>query len=68
MRRSVIVLTVACVVAVSCSTHTLYANSWAVEIEGGKDAADALAQKYGFENRGQVSSKLIGVRVAVQLA
>jgi len=56
MRRIVIVLTAACVAAVSCSSaHTLYANSWAVEVEGGRDAADALAQKYGFENRGQVS-------------
>ena len=55
MRRIVIVLTAACVAVVSCSSHTLYANSWAVEVEGGRVAADALAQKYGFENRGQVS-------------
>ena len=33
----------------------LYANVWAVEVEGGESAADALAAKYGFVNRGQVS-------------
>lgn len=28
---------------------------WAVEVEGGKESADALAEKYNFENKGQVS-------------
>ena len=37
------------------STATRYTNSWAVELqEGGSEAADALAHKYGFENYGQV--------------
>ncbi len=30
-------------------------NSWAVEVQsGGREAADALAIKYGFTNLGQV--------------
>ena len=32
----------------------LYANIWAVEIDGGKEEADALARKYHFVNKGQV--------------
>ena len=31
-------------------------NGWAVEVHGGKDNADRLADKYGFVNKGQVSS------------
>ena len=33
-----------------------YTNRWAVEVLGGPEEADALAHKYGFENRGQVRS------------
>ena len=29
-------------------------NRWAVEVRGGPEAANTLARKYGFENRGQV--------------
>ena len=38
------------------STYVLgqYTNTWAVEVHGGLQAADQLARKYGFENRGQV--------------
>ncbi len=32
-----------------------YSNSWAVEVSGGADFADILANKHGFINRGQVS-------------
>ena len=39
--------------AASPPTHT---NAWAVQVEGGPSAADALAAKYGFINRRQVSS------------
>ena len=31
-----------------------YSNTWAVEVRGGDEEADALAQKYGLINRGQV--------------
>ena len=31
-----------------------YTNSWAVEIEGGHSAAESLAVRYGFINKGQV--------------
>ena len=35
-------------------------NSWAVEItSGGKEAADALASKYGFINLGVMSVPII---------
>ena len=33
----------------------LYANVWAVEMDGGEKEADALAAKYHFVNKGQVS-------------
>ena len=29
-------------------------GSWAVRVVGGKNEAERLAQKFGFENRGQV--------------
>lgn len=53
------VLLQAAVILVFCdsstSTAIRYTNSWAVEVrDGGSKAADALARKYGFENRGQV--------------
>ncbi len=35
-----------------------YTNSWAVAVEGGAEAADQLAAKYGFTNLGLVSSSL----------
>ena len=34
----------------------LYANVWAVEIDGSKEEADALARKYHFVNKGQVNA------------
>ena len=33
----------------------LYTNVWAVEVDGGEEEADALAAKYHFVNKGQVS-------------
>ena len=36
-------------------TVPVYTNSWAVEVEGGRSDADALAAKYGFVNKGTVS-------------
>lgn len=32
----------------------LFSNSWAVEVRGGQGAADELAKKHGFVNKGQV--------------
>ena len=51
------VLLQAAVILVFCDSSSAirYTNSWAVEVrDGGSKAADALARKYGFENRGQV--------------
>ncbi len=31
-----------------------YTSSWAIEVRGGPEAADALASNHGFQNRGQV--------------
>ena len=31
-----------------------YSNRWSVQIEGGKEEADRLAQKHGFVNEGKV--------------
>ena len=45
-------------VARTCVATTM-TNSWAVEVRsGGKEAADALADKHGFINLGQVLLKL----------
>ena len=33
-----------------------YSNTWAVEVRGGAEEADALAQKHGLINRGQVKT------------
>lgn len=38
-----------------------YSNSWAVEVKGGHPAADALAIKHGFINKGQVTDYCICV-------
>ncbi len=35
-----------------------YTNQWAVHIEAGDAAADAVATAHGFENLGQVSTLL----------
>ena len=37
---------------------TIYANVWAVQVEGGSEEADALAKKYNFINKGQVRGVL----------
>ncbi len=43
--------------------ETTYLNSWAVQINAGSvDVANALADKYGFINRGKVSILLIVVQ------
>lgn len=33
-----------------------YSDSWVVEVEGGRDEADKLADEHGFVNLGQVST------------
>ena len=43
----------------------LYANVWAVQVDGGREEADALAKKYNFINKGQVSSELNFVCVEI---
>ena len=54
MRCTVLFLTSCIAVAVRGSLPS-YTNVWAVEVEGGKGNADAVAKKYNFENKGQVS-------------
>ena len=54
MRCTVLFLASCVTVAVRGSLPS-YTNVWAVEVEGGKQRADAVAKKYGFENKGQVS-------------
>ena len=36
-----------------------YSNSWAVEVTGGKDKADEIAERYGLINLGAVSMTMI---------
>ena len=33
----------------------LFTNSWVVEVDGGREVADAVAKRHGFVNLGQVS-------------
>ena len=40
-----------------------YANTWAVEVRGGAEAADALALKHGLINRGEVQYSLANDKV-----
>ena len=49
-----------CVAAAAGRTGSppLYTNSWAVQMDGGPSAAETLAAKYGFINKGQVSTVL----------
>ena len=51
-----------------CSTVSLiqyqkivirYSNSWAVEVTGGKDKADEIAERHGLINLGAVSMTMI---------
>ena len=35
--------------------HEAYSNSWAIEVQGGHEAAKRLADKHGFIHMGQVS-------------
>jgi len=44
--------------AMSHMFSTGYADSWAVEVEGGEKVAKALAEKHGFEFMGQVRRSL----------
>ena len=36
-----------------------YSNSWAVEVTGGKDKADEIAERHGLVNLGAVSMTMI---------
>lgn len=36
-----------------------YSDSWVVEVEGGRDEADYLADELGFANLGQVSAQAV---------
>ena len=40
--------------AAGSAALALYANVWAVRVEGGREEADTLAKKYNFINKGQV--------------
>ena len=40
----------------SVSRAAQYSNSFAVEVQGGRDKADEIAAKYGFTNMGPVST------------
>ena len=50
----------------------IYANVWAVQVEGGSEEADALAKKHNFINKGQVrgakARKLACIRNSLAIA
>lgn len=55
--RALIVFVVLMLIVCGESNAVTVTNSWAVEIRtGGKAAADALAKKYGFLNKGLVGA------------
>ena len=45
-----------------------YANTWAVEVRGGAEAADALALKHGLINRGKVQHSLRATKFSLLLS
>lgn len=45
---------VCCYSALCADGYSLYTDSWAVEINGGRHIADKLAKKHGFINAGEV--------------
>ena len=45
-----------------------YANTWAVEVRGGAEAADALALKHGLINRGKVQHSLRAIKFSLLLS
>ena len=47
--------------AIHSAAEPRYTNSWAVEVRGGAEAADQLAQTHGFLNLGQVSRRFVFV-------
>ncbi len=55
MQAFSVFLLLALATAISSSSEAgTFTNSWAVEVNGGREAADQLAVKYGFTNLGQV--------------
>ena len=62
MRALLLAAVVAVYITASyCFAHvaaTIYANVWAVQVEGGSEEADALAKKHHFINKGQVRGVL----------
>ena len=44
------------VITITMAAQKVYHNQFAVEVEGGKDAADALAEKHGLVNLGQIGA------------
>lgn len=60
MWRTVAVVSAVLVVIVSTSVHAQhYSSQWAVHIEGGQQEADAVAERNGFVNLGEVSQFFI---------
>ena len=57
LRATLYFIIIICVAAASVEdedNEKHYSNSWAVEIVGGKDMADRIAETHGFINMGQV--------------
>lgn len=51
---SAVFAVVCCCSALCVDGYSLYTDSWAVEINGGRHTADKLAKKHGFINAGEV--------------
>lgn len=52
--RTPVIFAIICCFAICVDGHSLYTDSWAVEINGGRRIADKIAKKHGFINAGEV--------------
>ena len=44
---------------------TRYTNEWIVEVKGGPEVADEIAQRHGFKNLGKVTSIIIIYKIII---
>ena len=63
MLQVTVVLLITCLlVNFTTSNHkNLYSNTWAIEVEGGEEEANRIAEKYGYMNLGKVRESFHGI-------
>ena len=48
-----------CLHACTYADKTRYTNEWIVEVKGGPEVADEIAERHGFKNLGKVTKRII---------